>query len=78
VDTFAGRGEKVAHALVTVFAVGVKGVTDKRTSPHNIPAVEPPNRPPDSTVEQRTSPDQVRTGMRTLRAALHKAGWFEQ
>lgn len=62
-DTFSDRGEKVAHALVTIFAVGVKGVTDKRMSPLNIPAVEPPNRPPDSTVEQRTSPDQVRTRM---------------
>lgn len=59
VDTFSDRGEKVAHALVTIFAVGVKGITDKRTSPLNIPAVEPPNRPPDSTVEQRTSPDQA-------------------
>jgi hypothetical protein len=78
VDTFSDRGEKVAHALVTVFAVGVKGVTDKRTSPHNIPAVEPPNRPPDSTVEQRTSLDQVRTGMHMLHATFHKPSWFKQ
>jgi hypothetical protein len=60
----------VAHALVTIFAVGVKGVTDKRTSPLNIPAVEPPNRPPDSSVEQRTSPDQVRKRMHMLHATL--------
>jgi hypothetical protein len=73
VDTFGNGGEKVAHALLTVFAVGVKGVTDKRTSPHNVPAVEPPKRPPDSTVEQRTSHDQVRTGMHMFHATFNKA-----
>lgn len=60
-ETFDGTGEKVAHSLLTTFAVGMKGVTDKRTSPHNVPTAEPPNRPPDLSVEQQTSLDQVRT-----------------
>jgi hypothetical protein len=62
----------VAHGLLTIFAVGVKGVTEKRTSPHNVLAVEPPKRPPDSTVEQCTSPDQVRTGMHMLHTRFTK------
>jgi hypothetical protein len=51
----------VAQALLTTFAVGMKDVTDKRTSPHDVPIIEPPKRAPDSSVEQRTSLDQVRT-----------------
>jgi hypothetical protein len=60
VETFDDSGEKVAHSLLTAFAVGMKGVTDKRTSPHNVPTAEPPKRAPDSSVEQQTSLDQVR------------------
>jgi len=59
VETFDDSGEKVAHALLTTFAVGLKGVTDKRTSPHNIPTAEPPKRAPDVSVEQKTSVDQA-------------------
>jgi len=61
VETFDGNGEKVAQSLLTTFAVGMKGVTDKRTSPHNVPTAEPPKRAPDLSVEQQTSLDQVRT-----------------
>lgn len=60
-ETFDGTGEKVAQSLLTTFAVGMKGVTDKRTSPHNVPTAEPPKRAPDLSVEQQTSLDQVRT-----------------
>ncbi|GFG30340.1 hypothetical protein Cfor_01575, partial [Coptotermes formosanus] len=59
VETFDDSGEKVAHSLLTAFAVGMKGVTDKRTSPHNVPTAEPPKRAPDSSVEQQTSLDQA-------------------
>ena len=59
-ETFDGSGEKVAHSLLTTFAVGMKGITDKRTSPHNVPTAEPPKRAPDLSVEQHTSLDQVR------------------
>jgi len=59
VETFDDAGQKVAHSLLTTFAVGVKGVTDKRTSPHNIPTAEPPKRAPDQSVEQQTSLDQA-------------------
>jgi hypothetical protein len=61
VETFDDSGDKVAHSLLTTFAVGMKGVTDKRTSPHNVPTAEPPKRAPDLSVEQHTSLDQVRT-----------------
>ena len=60
-ETFDGAGEKVAQSLMTIFAVGMKGVTDKRTSPHNVPTTEPPKRAPDLSVEQQTSLDQVST-----------------
>ncbi|KAJ9579803.1 hypothetical protein L9F63_004549, partial [Diploptera punctata] len=57
-DTYDDNGEKVAHLQVTTFAVGMKGVTSKRTSPHNIPTADPPQRPPDASVSQKTSEDQ--------------------
>lgn len=60
-ETFDESGERVAQSLLTAFAVGMKGVTDKHTSPHNVPTAEPPKRSPDSSIEQRTSLDQVRT-----------------
>lgn len=60
VETFDESGEKVAQSLLTTFAVGMKGVTDKRTSPYDVPTAEPPKRIPDLSVEQHTSLDQVR------------------
>jgi 3-hydroxyacyl-CoA dehydrogenase/3a,7a,12a-trihydroxy-5b-cholest-24-enoyl-CoA hydratase len=59
VETFDGNGEMVAKSLLTTFAVGMKGVTDKRTSPHNVPTADPPKRAPDLSVEQQTSLDQA-------------------
>ncbi|PSN45997.1 Peroxisomal multifunctional enzyme type 2 [Blattella germanica] len=59
VDTYDDSGEKVARSQVVTFAVGLKGVTTKRSSPHSIATENPPKRSPDASISQKTSLDQA-------------------
>ncbi|XP_017882295.1 peroxisomal multifunctional enzyme type 2 [Ceratina calcarata] len=59
-ETFdSNTGEKLAKGQMTIFVVGVSGFQGKRTSPHSIPFVDPPNRKPDASVTQQTNYDQA-------------------
>ncbi|KAJ4433546.1 hypothetical protein ANN_15855 [Periplaneta americana] len=59
VDTFDESGEQIAHGQMSTFIVGMKGITNKRTSPHNVPTAEPPKRAPDASISQKTLLDQA-------------------
>lgn len=59
-DTFdAISEEKLSTGQISVYIVGAGGLQDKRTSPHIIPIIDPPNRNPDASVTQKTTTDQV-------------------
>lgn len=42
-----------------MYIVNAGGLQGKRTSPHIIPIIDPPNRNPDASVTQKTTTDQV-------------------
>ncbi|XP_043673106.1 peroxisomal multifunctional enzyme type 2 [Vespula pensylvanica] len=59
-DTFdANSEEKLSTGQMSVYIVGVSGFQGKRTSPHIIPIIDPPNRNPDASVTQKTTTDQA-------------------
>lgn len=59
-DTFnAVSNEQLSTGQISIFIIGAGGFQGKRTSPHIIPTIDPPNRKPDAFVNQKTSEDQA-------------------
>ncbi|KAL2715351.1 peroxisomal multifunctional enzyme type 2 [Vespula squamosa] len=59
-DTFdAISEEKLSTGQMSVYIVGTGGFQGKRTSPHIIPIIDPPNRNPDASITQKTNTDQA-------------------
>ena len=52
-------GEKVAFNQLSTFVVGAGGFGGKRSSDKAYPTQKAPNREPDSSMEEKTSIDQV-------------------
>ncbi|XP_031828485.2 peroxisomal multifunctional enzyme type 2 [Nomia melanderi] len=52
-------GDKLSTGQISLFSIGSGGFQGKRTSPHVVPTIDPPNRKPDASVTQQTSFDQA-------------------
>ena len=60
VETFDENGQKVAFNQHVDFMVGAGHFGGKKTSDTIVPVVNPPNRNPDTFMEEKTMKDQVR------------------
>lgn len=59
VETFTEDGEKIAFNQVTIFLQRAGGFGGKRSSSAAVPAMEPPKRAPDASIQEKTSIDQA-------------------
>ena len=59
-ETFDEKYEKLAFNQFTTFVVGAGKFGGKRNSDEARPTANPPKRPPDASISEKTGIDQVR------------------
>lgn len=65
-ETFDEKNEKVAFNQFSTFVVGAGKFGGKRNSDEAKPTANPPKRPPDASISEKTGIDQVNEALFTV------------
>lgn len=65
-ETFDEKNEKVAFNQFSTFVVGAGKFGGKRNSDEAKPTANPPKRPPDASISEKTGIDQVNVALLTV------------